>query len=165
MTDDPTYRFTAPVLIYKGGSTQHFLPVPGDVAEEIRERGTRRLILDLNGHKERRALHNIREMGPAIILSKRLLKVLGVSYGDFVHVELRVDPDPDFVEVCEELRVALEQDTEAAERFYAMTPGRQRSLAYYANSAKRVETRIKRSLELAGKLRTHMLAGDQKKEL
>ena len=157
---NPIHRFVAPVLIHKGGSTQHFLPIPIDVAEPVFESGTRRLIVTLNGHRERRALHNIREMGPAIILSKRLMKEITVSYGDFVDVELQVDPEPDFVEICEELRVALEQDEAAAEWFYSMTPGRQRSLAYYVNSAKRVETRIKRSLELAGKLSTRTLSGN-----
>jgi uncharacterized protein YdeI (YjbR/CyaY-like superfamily) len=56
--------------------------------------------------------------------------------------------------------VALEQDEEAAARFYAMTRGRQRSLASYVTSAKREETRVKRAVELAHKLRTRTLYGD-----
>jgi len=160
MADDLTHRFSAPVLVHVGGSTQHYVPVPDNVARAVFESGTRRLIVRLNGHRERRAMHNIRGIGSAIILSKRLMREITLTYGDFVDVELRVDPEPDFVEMCEELRIALEQDQEAAERFYAMTPGRRRSLAHYANSAKRVETRIKRSLELAYKLRTRTLSGD-----
>jgi hypothetical protein len=145
--------------------SQHYLPVPDDVAAILIEHGVRRIIVSLNGRVFRRALHNVKDIGPFIFISKTLLRDIGAGLGDMVSVELRADPDPDFVEICEELQVALEQDDEAGDRFYAMTPGRQRSLAHYANSAKRVETRIKRSLELAYKLRTYSLHGDKKKEV
>ena len=42
-----------------------------------------------------------------------------------------------------------------------MTPGRQRGLAYYITSAKTTDTRLKRALEIAHKLRTHTLYGDR----
>ena len=48
----------------------------------------------------------------------------------------------------------------AAARFASLTPGRQRSLAYYVDSAKRDATRIRRALDLAHKLKTHTLYGD-----
>ncbi len=142
-------------------SVQHYVPIPDDVAEHLLRAETRRMIVTFNGHTERRALHNMRGMGPAVMLSQRLMRQLRLDYGDIVEAAICVDPDPDYVEMCEEFVIALEQDQEAAERFYAMTPGKRRSLAQYPNSAKRVETRIKRSLELAFRLRTFTLHSDK----
>ena len=72
-------------------------------------------------------------------------------------VRCEPDPTPQAVELGEELTEVLAQEPEAAARFYAMTPGRQRSLAHYVLSAKRVDTRIKRALELAYKIKTNTL--------
>ena len=93
-----------------------------------------------------------------------LLKELGLQYGDEIEVELCPDPDPDFVDLGEEFTEVLELDEEAAERFYGFTVGKKRGLAHYVNSAKRSETRIKRALEIAHKLKTYTLYGDKKKK-
>ena len=67
---------------------------------------------------------------------------------------------PDKIDLCEELKAVLEQDLEAAARFCEFTPGRQRGLAYYVNSAKRVETRVRRALEVVHKLKSRTLRMD-----
>lgn len=96
-----------------------------------------------------------------LVLGLQLLKDVGAVSGDSISVRIEPDPDPEYVEMCEEFVEVLEQDTAAATRFYSMTRGMQRSLALYVNTAKRSETRIKRSLELAMKLRTNTLSGDE----
>jgi uncharacterized protein YdeI (YjbR/CyaY-like superfamily) len=58
-------------------------------------------------------------------------------------------------ELPDELAEALDADTELAEAFHALTPGRQRSYVIHLNSAKKSETRVARILAL----RSHMLAG------
>ncbi|MEM8488954.1 MAG: YdeI/OmpD-associated family protein, partial [Bacteroidota bacterium] len=70
------------------------------------------------------------------------------------------DPDPDHVELGEELEEVLAMDEEAAARFYSFTPGKRRGLAHHVNSAKREATRIKRALEIAHKVRTYTLYDD-----
>ena len=88
------------------------------------------------------------------------LRDIGVIPGDIVEVSIWSDPNPDAVDLCEEFRIALDQDKEASDRFYSLSVGKRRSIAYYPNSAKRVETRIKRSIEICHKLRTKTLGMD-----
>ena len=73
---------------------------------------------------------------------------------------MRVDPNPDAVEIAEELLEALAQDDEARERWETFTPGMQRSVNHYVDSAKRPETRIRRAVEVTEKIRTRTLHGD-----
>jgi len=161
MIEGDVHRLKAPILFHCGARMRkHFIPIPDEIAERLRAASTRRLIVSLNDQVFRRIWQNTKEMGPCLFLSKQMLRNIAGEQGDMVEVEMEIDPDPDHVEICDELQVALQQDDEAARRFYSMTPGRQRSMAHYVNSAKRVETRIKRSLELAYKLRTRTLHSD-----
>jgi hypothetical protein len=51
----------------------------------------------------------------------------------------------------------MEQDEEAGKIFFGMTVGMQRSLAHYVSSVKNTDSRIKRALELAYKMKTETL--------
>lgn len=154
------YHFAGPVLRQDVGFRQHYIPVPPEIADDLLATSGRRVIAVMNGHEERRAIQSNKDGERFILLGIPLLREIGAKLGDIVMVTLRPDPEPERIDLGEELTAVLEQDEEAAARFYAMTPGRQRSLAYYVTSAKRTETRITRALELAKKLRTHTLYGD-----
>ena len=118
------------------------------------------MIGTFNGTPVSRGIIRNRHGERFLYLSRDLLRDIGAGAGDTVEVEVRPDPAPERVDLGEELAAALEQDEEAAARWATFTPGLQRSMASYVTSAKRVETRIKRALELARKLRTHTLYGD-----
>ncbi|MEM6337779.1 MAG: YdeI/OmpD-associated family protein [Bacteroidota bacterium] len=156
-----THAFAAPILrhVHPGTMTQHIIPIPDDVAEALLSSGTRRVVVRLNDLDIKRALHKAGGQ-TVLVVSRRLLRDLKASEGDFVTVDIMSDPNPDHVDVPEELAAALAQDDEARARFEAMTPGKQRSLTHHVNSAKRSETRLKRAHELAYKLRTYTLNGD-----
>jgi uncharacterized protein YdeI (YjbR/CyaY-like superfamily) len=64
----------------------------------------------------------------------------------------------DLLEIPEELLVCLEQDEEANKLFSDFTKGLQRSLVHYVSSAKSIDTRIKRSLELLTKIKSRSLS-------
>ena len=55
----------------------------------------------------------------------------------------------------------LAEDAAAKRRWDEITIGKRRSIVHYINGAKKSETRLKRSLELAEKMRTYTLAGDR----
>jgi hypothetical protein len=154
-------QFHAPVLRLEEGLINHCLPVPDDAAAELLAGGSRRVLATLNGVTFRRAIIGRADGSHMLVVGEPLLREIGVRLGDMVEVRLEADPDPDRVDLCEEFLAVLEQDPEAAARFDGMTPGMQRSLALYVNTAKREETRIRRSLELARKLRTRTLHGDR----
>ena len=154
-----TFAFVAPVLVHETGMRQHYLPLPADVDDRLRAEKVRRVIVTLNGHTIRRGIQSRKASGRHLVLSRDLMRQLGVAYGELVEVELKADPDPDHVDLGE-LAAALEADPEAKARFDAFTPGRQRGLAHYVTSAKRPETRESRAEEIARKLRTYTLYGD-----
>ena len=159
--DAREFHFAAPVLRMQTGLRQHYVPLPAEVAAACAAAGgMRRVIATLNGHAFRRAVQSSRDGERFVLLGLPLLREIGARPGDMVTVSLAPDPEPDRIDLGDELAAALEQDAAAAERFFAMPPGRQRSLAYYVTSAKREDTRIARALELAHKLRTHTLYGD-----
>lgn len=164
MPDDLAFAFAGPVLRLRAGLRQPYLPLPAEIADAWQAAGVRRLVGTLNGHPVRRAILGRRDGERYVALSRALLRDLGAEEGGTVRAILEPDPEPDRVDPGEELRAALAQDEAARARFEAMTPGRQRSLAHYVTSARRPETRVRRALELAHKLRTHTLYGDRRGE-
>ena len=154
-----TESFAAPVLRSRLWTGYHIVPVPADVAHALLTAGTRRVVAVLNGHPVRRALTQ-HDNGTVLMLGRDLLRTIGVAEGDTVFADVSPDPEPDRVDLGAELEAVLAQDAPAAERFFGFTPGRQRSMAIYVTGAKRTETRTKRALDLAHKLRTHTLYGD-----
>ncbi len=157
-----TFYFPAPILRRDTQMFQHYIPVPTDIAQALEAGGSKRVIATISGISIRRALFGSGENERFFVASLDLIRQIGASVGDVVHVDLKSDPDPHKIDLGEEFETVLELDSAAAERFNAMTTGRQRSLAHYVTSAKRIETRIKRALELAHKLRTNTLYGDEK---
>lgn len=137
----------------------HYLPVPKAIADQFVAAGHTRVILRAGGREYKRAIQAWKS-SPHIVLSLAIIREQRKVRGDYLDVVLMADPDPDHIELGEEFTEVLKQDKEASDRFFAMTPGRQRSLASYITSAKRVETRIKRALEMAHKLRTNTLYSD-----
>ncbi len=158
---EPEFEFAAPVLRQSRGLRFHYLPLPDEVADALEREGVRRVIVDLNGFRVRRAVMNSVDAGRHLVTGRSVLRDAGARLGDMVHVALWADPDPEAVELPEELEAALAQDPGAAARFETFTPGQRRSLALYVTQAKRTETRVKRSIELAYKLRSYTLYGDK----
>ena len=155
------HEFVAPVLRQPRGLRFHYLPLPDEVVDALDRAGVRRVVVELNGFRIRRAVMNSVEVGRHVVAGRTILRDAGARLGDMVHVALWADPDPDAVEVPEELEAALAQDPGAAARFDSFTPGMRRSIVLYVTQAKRTETRIKRALELAYKMRTYTLHGDR----
>jgi Bacteriocin-protection, YdeI or OmpD-Associated len=161
---DFPYAFTAIIRSFGDDNplyVHHGLPLPLALTAELKARKLRRLMGTLNGKP-----FDLAPMGRAgeeekyLLISRQTLRALKAKAGTSVAVVCQPDETPDEIALPEELLEVFYLEPEAAARFQAMTPGRQRSLAYYVKSAKGVDTRIKRALELAKKLRTHTLYGD-----
>ncbi len=160
-----SYEFISPLLKSIAGILkQHYAPVPTDIAEALIAEGSRRVFCTINGKTFRRAIQNSKDGEYFVLLGLSLMKDLGIEMGDELMVKLEPDPDPDFVDIGVEFEEVLAMDEEAAKRFYGFTPGKQRGFALHVNSARREETRIKRALEIAHKLRTYTLYDDRKRE-
>ncbi|MFA6288978.1 MAG: YdeI/OmpD-associated family protein [Opitutaceae bacterium] len=152
--------FTSTVVRLETGMRYHALPVPDDVAEKFKTFGTRRLLATINGHVFKRALQNHADGGSFIILGREQLKTCGLKLRSTATVALVPDPTPDLLDMPECFALVLDQDHEARTRWETFPIGRQRSLLHFITSAKQEATQIKRSWELAEKIRTHSLYGD-----
>ncbi len=139
----------------------HVVPIPAKIADDLAAGGTRRVLGEIKGHSFARAIQGAADSERYLMFGQVYLREMGLKLGDAVAVEIWPDPNPDVVEISEEFAAVLEQDEAAAKRWNEeMTPGKQRSLAVYVDGAKRSETRLKRALEVAEKLRTYTLYGD-----
>lgn len=156
----PAFQLPAPVLREQGGMRFHYVPLPNAVGDALREAGARRVVGRISGVPFNRAVQGSAADGYRLVFGLSVLRDAGLALGDTAELAFDPDPKPDAVALPEELEAALETDAAAAARFYAMTPGRRRSLAHHVETAKRAATRERRALDLAEKLRTYTLHGD-----
>ncbi len=147
------HEFIAPVLLTRGGMTPHKLPLPDEVGGPLREAGVRRIVGTLGGEPFRSALHRSRDGFSFIALSRDRMRRLGLEAGALVEVALSADPDPDHVDLGDELAAALDADAEARATWDELTPGTRRALAHTVTSAKLPATRQSRAADLAARLR------------
>ncbi len=131
--------------------------LPRDIADHLAQEGIKRILVHTQGQVFKRAAISDGQGGRYIMTGKDVLQKLGCGIGHMLDIRIEVDPDPDAVDLPEELEVVLEQDEEFAKYFFGITKGRQRSYAYFVTTAKTMDTRIKRSLELAYKAKTGQL--------
>lgn len=87
-----------------------------------------------------------------LLFGHALCKAAGVIVGNSVEVSFEL-VDKDLLELPEELEAVLAQDDDARKVWESFTRGRQRSLTIYITSVKNADSRIKRSLELASKMK------------
>jgi len=162
MDTPPVFEFPAPVLLNRKHPqwTFHYIPVPPDVAKTLMQRGTRRVILIVNGRETKRALFSNKDGEFHLVVGLTVLRDLGIRPDDVIIATLRSDPDPNTVDIPPEFEEALEHDAAASKRFATFSPGKKRSVASYITQAKREETRMKRAYEIAHKLSSYTLHGD-----
>lgn len=87
-----------------------------------------------------------------LMLAKQLLRDGELEVGDTVPVRFRVE-DQNSVDVPKELERMLASDSRLRRVWDALTPGKQRGLAYRVASAKTAPTRTRRLHEVAESLR------------
>ncbi len=157
------YHFEAEISTYDVGSERYiytviFLPeaLHDDIPLHEATRGRLRIVGEINELEFASALMPV--PGDAvpgsscdrrhyILLSKRQLRQLELGVDDTVLVRFGVD-DQDAVEVPDVLAHALRKHARVKKRWDALTPGKQRGLAYRVSSAKRAETQSKRIKEV-----------------
>jgi len=149
-----TYEFLVPILQdpdVEDGYMKHYVPLPHDIAEELVD--AERLIGEIDGCAFRRTLQKRPNGDPCLRFGKTWLRRNRLHIGAVVPISLQRDPDPDRVDIPEELEEALLQDAEGARAWAQLTPGRQRTFAYQIALAKRPETRVRRAISLLKRIR------------
>jgi hypothetical protein len=150
--------FTAPVEIYEKGMKRHVAFIPDEVVRQLGIQPNTRLLVEIAGHTFRLAAISNGEGQFFLHLGQPLRRDTGIRDSlRPVEFTISLDPNPQDIGLPEEFEAALYQDEEALKVFNTLTPGARRSLCHYVSSARRIDTRIKRALELAEKLRTRTL--------
>ncbi len=159
------FTFITPIEVIEQGMKRHVTYIPDNVVKELEIKANTRLLVIVNGQTFRLAAISNGEGQYFIHLGQPLRNQTGIKDSLRPHeFTIAIDPNPTDIGLPEELEAALDLDEEAHEVFDSLSAGMQRSLCYYVNSAKRIETRLKRALELAEKLRTRTLYSMKNKD-
>ncbi len=145
------------VLEYISGTITHTgIVLPEKTLQELNQPKRVRIEGTINGTPFNLAIQHIKDGRRFLMVGNTLRKEAKLKAGDKVEVIFTL-ADPDEIKLPEELTEVMEQDPEGKAVFSKFTPGLQRSLAHYVTSAKQVDTRIKRALELMDKAKSGRL--------
>jgi hypothetical protein len=126
--------------------------VPDAAWQAVGGKATKRVIATLNGHAERLGLLPQEGGGRYLLLRKELCQRLGLAIGQELEVSLAPDPNPDHIDLPDELAEALAAWPEAETAFQAQTGAMRRAMARKVADAKRPDTRARYAVELAERL-------------
>lgn len=139
-------------LLYLDKLKMHYIELNGDTLTYLNggeEKGkfNQRVIVKINQQIEwQGGVVALGEGKGYIAVSKARMKELDLHFGDEVNVEFTKDFSDFGHEFPIELNEVLKQDPDAHERFFNLTPGKQRTLIYYILQMKTSDKRIERSL-------------------
>ncbi len=144
-----TWKFTAPMERMTGRFAWSYVEFPHDVKELFGKRGDVRVKCLINGVAADRALMPTKSGYHIIVMGGDLRKKAGIKRpGDMVTIELWLDPEPDRIDIPEELADTLAFIPEMKATWDKLKPGMQRNMCYWIRTAKTAPTRAKRIAEL-----------------
>jgi hypothetical protein len=126
--------------------------VPDEAWQALGGKATKRVIATFNGHAERLGLLPLEGGGRYLMLRKELCQRLGLAIGQEVAVQLAPDPNPDHVDLPDELAEALAAWPDAEASFLAQSGAMRRAIARKVADARRPDTRARYAVELAERL-------------
>lgn len=136
-----------------GPMLHHIIVVPDTIADQFRtNKGSVRILCKIGNSEEFPCALIPRHGRYIIAASKKLIKDHNLSTDNPFKISIRIDPN-NGLEQPEELTEVLAQDGFAAEVFDRLNDGYKRGYIYYIRQSKSVDTRIKRSLEIAEKIK------------
>jgi len=142
----------------------HFVRVPATVTEFFGTKGRVRVLGTMNGTEVDRALIPDGEGGHEIIVGTEVRRKTKAEEGRKMVIEIYRNPNPDAIDIPEELTEAINLEPEAIRKFAKMTPGMKRNMAYWVNSGKLPETRAKRAVEILRRIMNNYPFGGKKPE-
>jgi hypothetical protein len=151
-----SYRFQGILKILDSNPSYTMVSIPSEIISELPESGRLRTLGKMNGAEFSLAIQGRKNGNGFFMVGSALRRAAKITTGDPVEIEFSLT-DPDFLELPEELKEVMEQDEEAGKIFFGMTVGMQRSLSHYVSSVKNTDSRIKRAMELAYKMKTETL--------
>lgn len=160
-----TYTFEGTVSKLEGHlGIGHCVLFPWIVEEEFGARGPVRILGTINGHEIDRALIPRGDGVHYLLISNELMKKIGLRPGFDCAVVIWKNENPNAIPLPEELEAAFDVEPDAKAAFDQQTPGTQRGICHWINSAKRPDTRAKRTAEVMARLQSrHFTLGNRKR--
>ncbi|RRB17343.1 YdeI/OmpD-associated family protein [Larkinella knui] len=149
-------RFEAVIERFTHSIGGHYIGVPDDVVQHFTQKSAVRVMCRLNSTVEFHCALRPKGDGSFMIsLGTPIRQQLKVRMGDTVKAAIWKDESEYGRKMPEELQELLAIDEEGNQCFQALTPGKQRSIMYYVDGAKNVQTRIDRAILMIDRLKTH----------
>ena len=145
------YGFTGPLEEVSWQFMNTIIRVPDSIIKMLPE-GRVRIEGMFNGTPVNLGIQSRKEGFFYVSVSAALRRAAKIKPGDAVVVKFTV-ADPEKLDMPEEMEAVLAQDDVAARAWAELTTGIQRSLLHYVNSVKNVDSRIKRALFMAEKIK------------
>ncbi len=159
---EKTPKFTAYLapIIDKGMYHYPQMDIPQDIADAmLGDNNMLRVIVHFdNSVKVHRALKRNKNGETFISLGKSTLKDAKVEPGTELPLVLEVDRTEFGFEMPEEFAEVMNQDPEGEKAFLELKPGMKRNFLHFIVSAKTVDTRIKRSLQIMENLKMGIIS-------
>lgn len=153
MQENEIFKFIGKIESIPGIFRNYGVLVPTEILEKLPKKGRFRTKGKMNGANFNLAIQNSKTHGKFLTVSADLLKNSKAKINEPIPIFFELCSTED-LEIPEEFLVALEQDSDASEIFNTFTIGMKRSLSHYVSTAKLIDTRIKRSLELVAKIKS-----------
>ena len=136
--------------------------VPADILEALGGKATKRVIVTIRGHALRLGLLLLEGGGRYLMLNKDVCRAVGIELGQELAISIEPDPNPDHVDLPDELAEALAAWPEAETAFNSYSGSHRRAMARLVDEAKQRETRIRRAVTLTERLARglHPFRGD-----
>lgn len=137
----------------EGPMVHHVIIVPDEISQQfITGKGSARILCSIGQLPEFPCALIPRHERHVIIASKKLIKEHNLQLEVPFSISIRTDPG-NGLELPEEFTEVLAQDEFAFQAYEALNDGGKRGYIYYIRQGKSIDTRIKRSLEIAEKLK------------
>ncbi|ALW84082.1 hypothetical protein AUC43_02585 [Hymenobacter sedentarius] len=151
MSTSITFRAT----LEPGGPS--FMPtqtivVPAEVLEKLGGKAAKRVICTVRGQALRLGLLPLEGGGRYLMLNKDVCRVVGIALGQELVVAIEPDPNPDHVDLPDELAEALAAWPEAETAFNNYSGSHRRAMVRLVDEAKQRETRVRRAVQLVERL-------------
>ncbi|MFC6221776.1 YdeI/OmpD-associated family protein [Hymenobacter artigasi] len=126
--------------------------VPAEVLAALGGKAAKRVIVIIRGQALRLGLLPLEGGGRYLMLNKDVCAAVGIRLGDELEISIEPDPNPDHVDLPDELAEALAAWPEAETAFSKYSGAHRRAMARLVAEAKQPETRIRRALKLTENL-------------
>lgn len=132
----------------------HYVAVPAGVAVRVKQSGQSRLVCTINEVLDFHcAIQSDGDGGFFILVGTDLRRKLRLVPGQRLSLRLVPDTSEYGRPMPEELQAVLDTDDEGRRLFLELKPSMQRNILYWVGSAKSVDKRIERALEMIRRLK------------